>query len=355
MTITPHAVVLTVKDVTYETENAVSLTFDVPPTHADAMRYLPGQHLGIAVDIGDQTVRRTYSISSTPYSGDDVRITVKRQPMGLVSNHLFKHAEVGQRYTITPPFGRFTVDCGPTKRRSHYFFAAGSGITPVMSMVHSVLLAEPHSACFVLYANRDVDETIFFETLDGLSQTYPARLRVHHVHSKAKMLSTFWPWRTGRVDGETIAAFIDACRPEAQDAHYYMCGPAGFMDAVRAGLSALDVPTGRMHETSFGGRKTPAAKAEMDMDAALALELGGKTHDVPVSAGQSLLHAALDAGVDVPYSCESGVCGTCVAKLAKGDVHMAHAAALSPADRAAGRVLLCQAKARSPTLSARVD
>jgi ring-1,2-phenylacetyl-CoA epoxidase subunit PaaE len=245
-----------------------------------------------------------------------------------------------------PPFGGFCLDPGEKERRTHYFFAAGSGITPIFSMIHSVLEAEPHSVAHLVYGNRNDKSIIFKDTLAELQEQHPESLTVCHVLSSPSMSSWFTPWRSGKIDKDVIGAFIGENPPYAQDAQYYICGPGGMNRSVRQFLTELDVPDDRIHMESFGGAKEDDLSVK-GIAATATIHLDGESHTIPVDADQTVLEAACKAGVNPPFSCQSGVCGACRAKLSKGTVHMRSRPALEDAEVADGTILTCQSVATS--------
>ena len=339
---TPEFHRLEVAEVRAETDAAVSVMFDIPDRLKDAYRWRPGQHVTLRLKIDGEEVRRSYSISASPYSGDPLRITVKRVESGLVSNHINDTVAAGGTIDVMTPFGGFCLDPGETARRTHYFFGAGSGITPLFSMLHSVLLAEPHSTAHLIYGNADADTVIFREALDTLVEDHGGRLTVSHVLSNPSMWSWFSPWRTGIVDEAAVGAFVDANPPYAQDAQYYICGPGGMNGSVTVALMNLDVPAERIHSESFGA-PDPADTSVEGIASEATIHVNGRAETMQIAQGETILRAARRAGMEPPYSCEAGVCGACRAKLTDGSAHMRSRAALEDDEIAAGYVLTCQA------------
>ena len=333
---------LEVAEVRAETDAAVTVMFKVPVGLKDAYRWRPGQHVTLRLEVDGEEVRRSYSISASPLSGDPLRVTVKRVQNGLVSNHINDVVAAGDIVDVMTPFGGFCLDPEETARRTHYLFGAGSGITPLFSMLHSVLLAEPHSAAHLIYGNADADAIIFREALDNLTEQHGGRLSVSHVLSKPSIWSWFNPWRTGSVDEAAVSAFIDTNPPYAQDAQYYICGPGDMNHAVRAALMNLDVPSERIHTESFGDPEAQDTSVE-GVASNATISINGRTEALQVAQGETVLQAVRRAGMEPPYSCEAGVCGACRAKLTVGSTHMRSRAALEDNEIAAGYILTCQA------------
>ncbi|WP_136657805.1 ferredoxin--NADP reductase [Nitratireductor sp. XY-223] len=320
---------------------AKSVTFDVPAALAETFFWRPGQHITLRLRLDGEEVRRSYSVSASPFSGEPLRITVKRVGNGLVSNHINDHVKTGDVLEVMPPFGGFCLDPGAKLRRTHYFFAGGSGITPLYAMLRSVLCAEPHSFTHLVYGNRDAGSVIFRQKLDALLEEYPERLTVSHVLSKPSLFSSFGYWRRGRIDRAALDAHFGENPPYAQDAQYYICGPGAMNGAVRAGLRDLDVPADRIHMESFGG-EAAVDDSVSGIASSATVRLNGAAHQVTVAAGRTLLDAMRESGLEPPFSCQSGVCGACVARLTGGKVHMRARMALEDADVAKGKILTCQ-------------
>nr|WP_254437756.1 2Fe-2S iron-sulfur cluster-binding protein [Ruegeria arenilitoris] len=327
---------------------ATTVVLDVPPALTELFRWSPGQHLTLRFGLSGKEQRRCYTISNPP--NEALRITVKRVSGGLVSNHIGDALRAGDTVEAMPPFGRFTLEPNATARRTHYFFGAGSGLTPLYAMIRAVLDHEPHSVAHLIYGNRSENEILFRETLDTLVEANPYRFTLRHVLSARSLLSWFSPWRTGRVDADAIKAAIDETPPIAQDVLYWICGPGSMNADVRAALNALDVPDARIHMESFGAN--PAQDTNQSGMAATArVTLDGETREVHIEAGQTILEAAIAAGLAPPFSCQSGVCGACRAIRTEGQVQMRAHMALDRNDIARGEVLTCQAVPKSKELA----
>ena len=337
-----------------ETRQATSLLFDVPSVLRDAFRWKPGQHVTLRFALDGEEVRRSYSISDAPMDAGPLRVTVKRVRDGLVSNHINNHVAAGNVIEVMPPFGGFCLEPDPRARRTHYFFGAGSGITPIYSMVRSVLAGEPHSAARLVYGNVNADSVIFREELARLEKEFQGRLTVRHVLSSPSWLSSFRYWRRGRIDAKCVADFIDEHPPYAQDTQYYVCGPGGMNAAVRGALMQLDVPDIRIRMENYGP-VTPPDDSVTGVAAKATVRLRGATFPVAVSAGQTVLDAVRAANASPPYSCESGVCGACRAHLRHGEAHLRACMALTDAEVSGGAILTCQALALTPEVTVEYD
>ena len=333
---------------------AKSVMFEVPTELAEIFRWRAGQHLTLRLQLDGEEQRRSYTISSSPHTGSPLRITVKRVKDGLVSNHINDHVSTGTEIDVMPPFGSFCLDPGDKERRTHYFFGAGSGITPLFSMIGSVLAAEPHSVAHLVYGNRNEKSIIFKDDLAALQESHPERLTVSHVLSSPGLLTWFTPWRSGKIDKEAVGAQIDENPPYAQDAQYYICGPGGMNGALKEILRSYDVPDERIHMESFGGAQVEDLSIT-GVDSAATVVLSGETHLLELREGQTILDAANKAELNPPYSCQSGICGACRARLIKGSVHMRSRPALEDHEIEKGAILTCQAVATSPEIELTFD
>ncbi|MDE0169069.1 MAG: ferredoxin--NADP reductase [bacterium] len=333
-----------------ETRDATSVSFEVPPPLREAFRWRAGQHITLRFRIEGRQERRPYSISQNPFGDRPLRVTVKRIRGGLVSNHIHRNVVPGQAVDVMPPFGGFCLDADPRERRTHYFFGAGSGITPLYAMIGSVLAAEPYSTALLAYGNTDYAGIIFRDALGALESGSGGRLRVRHVLSSPTRRAPSRPWRRGRIGAATVADFIDEHPPYAQDTRYYVCGPGDMNTVVRAALLGIDVPEERIHTESYRPT-TPPDDSVAGVGAAMTVHLDGRTLQVTAEAGQTILEAVRDAGAAPPYSCESGVCGACRARLRDGSAHLRATMALTSAELARGVILTCQALPTTPRLT----
>ena len=326
------------------------MTFQVPPPLREAFRWRAGQHITLRFRIKGREERRPYSISETPFGDRPLRITVKRIRGGLVSNHIHRKVGSGEVVDVMPPFGGFCLDAYPRKRRTHYFFGAGSGITPLYAMIGSVLAAEPHSTALLAYGNTDSEGIIFRDALALLEKGSGGRLRVRHILSSPTGRASFRHWRRGRIGAATVAEFIDEHPPYAQDTRYYVCGPGDMNTVVRAALLGIDVPEERIHTESYRPT-TPPDDSVAGVGAAMTVRLNGETLSVEAAPGRTILDAVRDAGATPPYSCESGVCGACRARLRDGSAHLRATMALTRAEIARNVILTCQALPTAPRLT----
>lgn len=333
---------------------ARTILFDVPDALRDTFLWRPGQHLSFRFMIDGQEQRRSYSISAPPVTGEPLRITVKRVKDGVVSTYINDTLQKGDVVEVMPPFGGFCLDPEPLGRRTHYFFGAGSGITPLYTMLSAVMEAEPHSFAHLVYGNRNADSVLLNGDLNAVWEANPDRMTIHHIFSKPGFWSSADYWRRGVIDKPAIEALIAEHPPYAQDAHYYICGPGAMNTAVRDALMSLDVPANRIHMESYGGAADPDTSFK-GVAATAEITLGGTRHSVPVASGQTILEAARSAGLTPPFSCQSGVCGACRARLTNGKTHMRARMALEDRDIEAGAILTCQSLPATDALALSYD
>lgn len=341
---TPRFHRLTIRDLRRETADAVSIAFDVPAGLADDYRFTPGQYLTLRAAIDGEDLRRSYSICSGPDDGE-LRIAVKRVEGGVFSDWVNRTLQPGDAIEVMTPTGRFGTPCIPERPRIHVGFAAGSGITPVLSILRGVLAREPESRFFLFYGNRSTGEILFREALEELKDRFLGRLSVFHVLSQEEQdLAVL----TGRLDGDKVRRLLRLVVPAEAVDEVYLCGPEAMSREIATTLAELGVGPEKVHVELFvsalGGRPRPKPVAPPP-DApsrTAALTVDGKRREVPVADGESILDAALRAGMDLPYACKGGMCSTCRAKLVEGEAAMDLNYSLEPWELAAGFILTCQ-------------
>ena len=358
-----HFYSLRVRAVEPDTEEAVIVSFDVPEPLRERFAFTQGQYLTLRTRIDDQEIRRSYSVCAGV--GDELlRIGVRKVRGGVFSNWIAQSLRVGDSIEIMPPQGRFHVPLAPAEARHYLGIAGGSGITPVLSILKTVLSHEPHSSFTLLYGNRSLRSTMFKEELEDLKNRFLARLQLHYVFSDEHSDSAL---HQGVLDAERVGAFLQRMVPAATVDHAFICGPYQMNDQAESALLAAGVPAERIHIERFGvapgAAGTQPAGAVMHhaetRDPPLArvtIRRDGLSHTVDFRQGDpSILDVAGAAGLDLPYSCTSGVCGTCRARLLCGEVRMDRNFALEKADLEAGFILACQAHPLTETVEISFD
>ena len=337
---------LAVKDLRRETRDAVSLTFAIPDELKDDYRFLPGQYLTLRTTMDGEEVRRSYSICSGPDDGE-MRIAVKKVDGGAFSSWAADELKSGDEIDVMTPTGRFGVAPAPEAARIHVGFAAGSGITPILSIIKGVLAREPNSRFFLFYGNRSADGMLFRQVLEELKDRFLDRFSVFHVISGEEQDI---PILHGRLDGDKVRVLLGSLVPAPAIDHVFICGPTGMSDEIEATCREIGIAADRIHIERFvsglGGKPRPkaAVPASAPPKAFAALIIDGKRREVPVAEGEAILDAALRAGIDLPFACKGGMCSTCRARLVEGEAKMDINYSLEPWELEKGFVLTCQAK-----------
>ncbi len=326
--------------------DATTLTFALPEHLREEFRFYPGQHIVLRHTIKGQEIRRTYSLHNTPLHQSSLQITAKRVAGGLMSNFIADQLKVGDTMDLMRPQGRFYANVEADDYKSYFMFAAGSGITPIFSMIQTILTVSPLSKVYLLYGNTNQDTILFKESLHLLAEQNGDRFQMVHTLSAPKVWSTWKPWkgRTGRLDAEAVRWFISEHPPIAQQTEYYICGPGTMNQTIRKTLMEWQIPKELIHVEQFGQLEQ---EKERDIavvpDAQLRAQVHGKSYELIVPENKTILQVLKEAEAEPPYSCESGVCGTCVARLTEGKAQMKVCMALEEEDIKNNKILTCQA------------
>ncbi len=339
---------LKVKEVTPETSECVSVALEVPEELKELFRFAPGQYLTFKKHLKDAEVRRSYSICVSP-NDNELRVAVKKVEQGKFSGFANQELKVGELLDVMPPMGKFSPRKSEVTKRNYLAFVAGSGITPVMSIMKTVLQNEPESNFTLVYGNKNRNTIIFRETIEGLKNKYMQNLRVYHVLSRELMDV---PLFNGRIDAEKVKSFGNTLINLNEIDEIFICGPEEMLLAVRQQLQEQGVASEKIHIELFTSPDQPKPthdkwvkehKANDGKTSKVSITLDGATWDMELGYNSdSILDAALKHGADLPYACKGGVCSTCRAKVTEGEVVMETNYALEKDEVAKGYILTCQ-------------
>lgn len=344
-----HYMSLKVREVVKETSDTVTIYFEQPEPYLD---YKPGQYISLILELGGKELRRSYSLCTSPFTDPHPGITVKRVKGGLVSNYLNEQIRPGKTIEIMKPLGHFTTEFH-SKNKNHFIMVAGgSGITPIMGIIKSVFVNEPESKVTLIYCSRSEDQIIFKKQLDAFESKYPDRFKIFHNISQP---SSDWTGLKGRLDVEKVKTILNENNyPGLDTPKFFTCGPDGVMDTAISSFESMGFDKKSIFKESFFSdihAKEETLKSEGKLSPELTREIEvtveGQSYSFEVPAGKTILEAGLDKDINMPYSCQSGLCTACRGKLISGKVDMIEDAGLSESELAAGYILCCSSKPAS--------
>lgn len=340
---TPKFHTLKIADVRQEIEDAVSIAFEVPEHLSAEYQFKPGQYLTMRTQINGEEVRRSYSICSSP-DENELRVAIKRVKGGLFSNFANESLHIGQSIDVMTPMGNFTTEISQNQAKTYVFFAGGSGITPILSLIKTVLVHEPESFVTLIYGNRKINSIIFKEQIDYLKNVYLTRFNVIHILSEEYLGNDMQYGLMDKAKTDQLNEFF--LKQEKID-EAFICGPQPMILAIQEKLLSFGMPEKSVHVELFTSQtpaKTQAPSNEPKIEANVRIILDGIEMDLNIdSDGESVLDAAYKSGMDVPFACKGGVCCTCKAKVLSGSVKMDVNYALEPDEVENGYILTCQA------------
>jgi ring-1,2-phenylacetyl-CoA epoxidase subunit PaaE len=354
--VTPKFHKLAISEVRRETPGAISVCFDVPDDLAADYAFSQGQHLTLKTALDGDEVRRSYSICSGVDDGV-LRVAIKRVPGGLFSTWAAEKLHCGQVLDVLTPDGRFYTPLDSVNRKHYVAFAAGSGITPVLSLIRTTLAREPLSRFTLVYGNRRQIDTLFHEELENVKDQYLTRFTLYNLFSRERQDIDLF---NGRVDAEKIKAFAGSLLPIDHIDEAFICGPGEMIDEVESALVECGLPATKVHVERFGIPDKLKATHRIEPgdapQARVTVILDGVRREFDFHRNDpSLLDAALAAGIDLPYSCRGGMCCTCRSKTLQGRVRMDKNYSLEKIDVDAGFVLTCQSHPLTETLTLSFD
>lgn len=342
-----HFYELTVKEIRSETDDCISIAFDIPEDIKDNFQFIQGQNIAIKTNLDEH--RRSYSICSSPLE-HEFRIAIKRVPNGVFSTYATTQLKVGDRLEILPPTGSFYTDINPFNKKQYVFFAAGSGITPVISNIKTILNTEKGSEITLVYGNKNTSSIIFKEELEALKDKHLTRFRIHYILSRERTESDFNFGRINAAKCEELSKVIDLKKTD----EFFICGPEQMIFEVRDFLSGKGIPKENIHFELF---TTPtqkniqiytAEKQEEKDGCAVTIKVDGRSYDLNLDYNSNtVLDAGLAEGIDLPFACKGGVCCSCKAKLLEGEVEMEVNYGLEDSEVKYGYILTCQSHPRS--------
>jgi ring-1,2-phenylacetyl-CoA epoxidase subunit PaaE len=360
---------LKVERIVEETADSKSVYFAIPTELKETFSYQSGQYLTLKFSVNGEEYRRAYSICTSPLEGDTA-VTVKRVKNGVISNHINDTIVSGSSIEVMPPQGKFTVKLDHDNKHDYYLYAGGSGITPMISIIKTIIEKEPKSACHLLYANRNEESIIFKEELEKLQSRYAGQLTLRHILSEPKQekaggigglfgkKKSTWSGWSGFIDKSNITKFLEEHPSVGKMQKHLICGPGPMMDMVKGGLAGAGVTDKDIMIEYFSSPKEEKAAAGAAVSSGshtVKVRLEGIDTTLEINDDTTILQAMIDNGTEPPFSCMSGACSTCIAKVTKGTVSMDACFAIDEEEVAEGFILTCQAHPTSPEVELNYD
>lgn len=338
---------LSVKSIDRITDKAVTISFNVPENLSDVFRFTAGQYITLKAELNGEEIRRDYSLCASPKSGA-LMVAVKAVENGTFSVYANNTLKAGDVLEVAPPRGRFLFTPNDHKTKNIAAFAAGSGITPVLSIVKCALEEEQQSKIILVYGNKTTGDTMFLEELLDLQHRYSERLAIQFVFSQSAVDDAIF----GRIEKSTVNLVVKNKYKHIEVDAYYLCGPEGMIHTVKDVLTENAVPKERIHFELFKAAKqappSDAAVAEGNSNITIIVDEESVSFEMPQK--QSILEAALDQDIDAPYSCQGGICSSCLARIKEGEAKMRQNNILTDNEVAEGLILTCQAHPTTPTI-----
>ncbi len=337
---------LIIKEVKRETAAAVSILFNVPEELKTNYAFIAGQYLNLRLKLDGEEIRRAYSICSSPESGE-LRIAVKAVKNGTFSQFANGRLKMGDALEVGTPEGKFTFEPKADRQKNYAAFVSGSGITPVMSIIKSMLISEPKSSFVLVYGNKTPEGTIFHQELHDLQLKYVSRLFVHNVYSQAKVENALF----GRIEKSTVNFVLNNKHKELAFDKFYLCGPEAMIETVTEALKEKNVKESAIKFELFTtSSHETVIKESLEGHSKITIMVDDEETTFEMSQKQTILEAALKQGIDAPYSCQGGICSSCLARVISGTAEMTKNSILTDGEIAAGLVLTCQAHPTSESV-----
>ncbi len=347
---------LKIADVSKETADCVSVAFDVPSLLKEEYKFIQGQYLTLKLFVKGEELRRSYSVCSGVNEGE-LRVAIKRVKDGKGSNFVYDNFKAGQEVEVMTPMGSFHSQMDPSHKKNYVLFAGGSGITPMLSIVKTVLQSEQNSSLILFYGNLNEESTIFKKQLDELAEKNSSRFKLHYIFEKPT--SQIEELYKGMLVKEKVKTHIDKHIVLSSDNEFFICGPKPMMDNVRETLEENKIDKSRIHVEYFTSssidKEEKKSSIEKIISKVTVVQYGMETTFDLASDKKAILDAAIEHGVDAPFACKGAVCATCRGKVIEGKVHMDKNFALTDAEVAEGFILTCQSHPITPVVKVDYD
>lgn len=338
--------ILTVQEVRKETANSVSILFSVPDNLKETFSFIPGQYITIQIELNNEQIRRDYSICSSQNSGE-LKVGIKAVENGTFSQYAVTQLKAGDELEVSAPQGRFNLSPNADATKKYIAFAAGSGITPILSMIQSVLEDEPHSKFVLVYGNKNVNEVMFKKDIEQLKDTYNDRFFIHYTFSQEQ----YDEYHSGRIDSRYAKIILDESYEGMKFDDYFLCGPEPMIDDLKALIKSLEVPENNIHFELFTSAPESSNEVlDFNGDTQITVLLDDEEDTFTMQRKRTILESALLQGLDAPYSCQGGICSTCIAQVTEGKAVMEKNSILSTEEVEEGLILTCQAHPVSPKI-----
>lgn len=341
---------LTVSQIKKESSNSVSITFDVPSELKDLYQFKAGQYITIKHTLSGKEFRRAYSICSSIHSGQ-LKVAVKKVENGIFSVFATTALLVGDVLAVMPPEGKFVLEADPMNSKNYLAFAAGSGITPILSMVRTMLEVEPKSTFVLVYGNQTQSDSMFHSELKELQQKFPDQLYLEFIYSRERVTNA----RFGRIDKSIVNYILKNKFEGRKFDEFYLCGPKPMIDEVHLSISENGYDKNQIHFELFTLSEAASEVIKKDGFTQVTVLLDDETATFRMSQTKTVLEAALEQKIDAPFSCQGGICSTCIARVVEGTAEMRKNQILTDAEIEDGFILTCQAQPTSPTLTVDYD
>ncbi len=338
---------LSIKSITKETDKAVSIAFNIPDALKDSFSFKAGQYITLKTTLEGEEVRRDYSLCASVGSGD-LKVAVKAVENGKFSVFANSSLAVGDTLEVSPPNGRFIFEPNPAKTRTIAAFAAGSGITPVLSIIKTLLEEEPFSNVILLYGNKSLNDAMFIEELLNLKATYANRIHVHFIYSQTREADALF----GRIEKSTVNFLVKNNYKDVAIEAFYLCGPEAMIHTVKDTLIENGIKENSIKFELFTAAVAPEDSKAIasDGNTSIKVVVDDEEHSFMMPQTQTILEASLKENIDAPYSCQGGVCSSCIAKIVEGTAEMRQNNILTDGEVADGLVLTCQAQPTSASI-----